>query len=284
MRHLEDDSAFNAGHGAVLNAQGKVEMDAIIVDGSTLNFGAVGAVQNISNPVSLARMVMEKTEHVLLVGEGANVFAREMGVPEVDPSELVSEEQKKIWEDFNMYGSVVEAQMNIVDSVDGPAEGKAKDPTVMVTREIQPEKKGHDTVGAVAMDLNGDLAVATSTGGIALKRPGRVGDSPLIGSGAFCDNSMGGVSTTGHGESIARVLLAQRALSLVDSCGEEDPQRVVGGALEYMLRHTGGRGGLIAIDKKGRIIKSFSTVRMAWASVDQSGTVQAGIDGPRHHI
>lgn len=279
VRCMEDDCTFNAGRGSVLNAEGKVEMDAIVMEGSSLKFGAVAGVRNISNPVSLARMVMERTEHVMLVGEGANRFAREMGVEEVDPSELVSKNQRKIWEEFNKYGSVVSTQMNRV----APKEraGPEKDNAGVV--DIPAEHRGHDTVGAVALDLNGDLAAATSTGGITLKRPGRVGDSPLVGSGAYCDNSLGGVSCTGHGESIARVLLAQRALSLVETCGAEDPLQAVGRALEYMLTRTGGRGGLIMIDGKGRLIKGFSTVRMAWASVDQTGRVQAGIDEPQHH-
>ena len=314
MKYLEDDFAFNAGHGSVLNKQGKVEMDAILMDGRTLNFGAVAGVGNISNPISLARMVLERTEHVMLIGEGANQFAREMGMPEIDPTELVSEKQLKNWEQFSKYRSVVNVSFNTAvtvpkmlhttnqedtnkagkerkrthPSLEGgepeetamtfPAEKQAKQDEV--ADQLSPEESGHDTVGAVAIDLNGDIAAATSTGGITLKLLGRVGDSAMVGSGAYCDNNTGGVSCTGHGESIARVLLAHRALSLVEFC-QEEPQQALEKALKYMLKHTSGRGGMIMVDKEGRIAKSFSTSRMAWASVDQFGTMESGIDDPR---
>lgn len=268
MKSLEDDPTFNAGHGSVLNIAGEVEMDAIIMDGRTLSFGAVAGVRNIANPISLARMVMEKTDHVMLAGKGANDFAKEMGIPGVDPQELVSESSRKRWEEYNKYKTVVKDIFN--DPKPSGTGGGGDDDDV----------GGHETVGAVALDLEGNLAAATSTGGISLKKVGRVGDSPLVGSGAYCDNEVGGVSCTGHGESIAKVLLANKALTLVEMDGEK-PQRALERALECMLRRVGGRGGMIMVTKKGEIAKCFSAQRMTWASVDQNGKLELGLEGPK---
>ena len=217
----------------------------------SLNYGAVGGVRDLSNPVSLARMVMEKTSHVMLIGEGANQFATEMGVPRVDPSELVTAEARKAWEEFDKYQTVVSEVF-----------------------------RGHDTVGAVAMDVKGNIAAATSTGGISLKMVGRVGDSPLIGAGAFADNHLGGVSCTGHGESIAKVLLAYRALTQLpssDKCEGVGLEEALVKSLEYMSERVGGHGGMIGISRNGVIAKHFTTSRMCWASVDKDGTLNSGI-------
>ena len=265
VRCLEDDPTFNAGHGSVLNAIGEIEMDSIIMDGRNLKFGAVAAVQNISNPVSLARKVMEETDHVMLVGKGANQFALEAGIPEVDPTELVSSAAKQAWEDFKKYKTVVRDSFN--------------HPTQPTPTSVASEHS-HETVGAVAVDLQGNFAAATSTGGITLKRVGRVGDSPLVGSGAYCENEIGGVSCTGHGEPIAKVLLAKRALSLIEFRGLS-AQNALEQSLEYMWRHVGGKGGMIMISKSGDIAKSFTTPMMSWASVDQKGILESGLREPR---
>ena len=251
IKHLEDDPAFNAGHGGALNAQGEVELDAIIVDGSSLEFGAVAAVENISNPISLARMVMEKSDHVMLVGKGANMFAQEMKIPSVDPKELIADSSKAELAKQSVYNRVI-------------------DDSFMNQRE-------HDTVGAVAIDLHGNMAAGTSTGGITAKRVGRVGDSPLIGCGACCDNEIGGVSCTGHGEAIAKVTLASRVLNTLktDGCSPEEACRK---SLEYMKNKVSGYGGVIMISSDGYIAKAFSTKRMAWAGMDKTGVLQSGID------
>ena len=225
----------------------------------TLNYGAVAGVRDISNPVSLARMVMDKTDHVMLIGEGANQFATEMGVPQVSSSELITPRAKKQWEEFDKYKKVVADVLN--------ADGG---------------KECHDTVGAVAVDAKGNIAAATSTGGISLQRVGRVGDSPLIGAGTFSDNSLGGVSCTGHGESIAKVVLAHRALTRLSSskgCGAEGVglEEVLAESLEYMLERVGGRGGMIGISRNGDVAKHFTTPRMCWTSVDKHGTLNSGI-------
>ena len=220
----------------------------------TLNYGAVAGVRDISNPVSLARMVMERTDHVMLIGEGANQFASDMGVPKVDSSEVVTPERRKQWE----------ADLN-----------KA----ARSSSEMEPSS-GHETVGAVARDLKGNIAAATSTGGISLKMMGRVGDTPLIGAGAYSDNNIGGVSCTGHGEPIAKVMLAHRVLSQLETCDKSSGltlQGVMKEALEYMLGRLGGRGGMIGIDLNGEIAKWHSTPRMSWASVDVKGNRESGM-------
>lgn len=258
VRILEDDPAFDAGHGSVLNEIGEIEMDAIIMEGRDLKFGAVAGVKSVANPVSLARLVMEKTDHVMLIGEGADKFARDMGIPEVSKEELVSEIARKEWESHTRFNTVVrDCFYTAGDAVNGV-------------------HCGHDTVGAVALDLSGNLACATSTGGITMKRVGRVGDVPLVGCGGYCDSDVGGASCTGHGESIARVTLAHRAVELLRAGVE--PQAAVDSALEYMRKRIGGRGGIILLDKEGRLAKGFTTERMAWASVDLEGKVESKVE------
>ena len=255
VNSLEDNPMFDAGHGSVMNAEGGVEMDAIIVDGKTLNFGGVACVKNIANPISLARLVMERTDHVWLVGPGANHFAAEMGVKEVDPSELVTKTAQEEYEAYYKYHSVVKDKFS-----SGVPSGQG----------------GHDTVGAVAIDIYGNLAAGTSTGGITLKRPGRMGDSPIIGCGASCDNTIGGVSATGHGESIARVTLAQRILFNLSTCNGT-AKDVAEEGLEFMRSKVGGHGGVVGVTKSGELFKAFTTKSMAWASVDKNGKLNSGI-------
>lgn len=188
---LENDPIFDAGTGSVLTADGTVEMDAIIMNGADLSYGSVASVENIKNPVKLARLVMEKTEHTMLVGAGANRFAAEQGICKVSAETLVTAEAKADFERFKTYGI-----------------------SVMTNFSTRSDNLGHDTVGCVAFD-GSNFAAATSTGGIMGKRPGRVGDSPLVGCGAYADNFAGAVSTTGHGESISKVCLARR---IVEGC------------------------------------------------------------------
>ena len=257
VRLLEDDPTFNAGHGSVLNVAGEVEMDAMIMEGKDLQFGAVACVQGIANPVSLARKVMEGSNHVMLAGKGANQFAEEVGVQKASMEELVSPKAKAKWEDFVKYHDVVRDVFNKPSS----------------------STSCSDTVGAVVRDQHGNIACATSTGGITLKRVGRVGDSPLVGCGTYCDNSLGGVSCTGHGESIARVTLASRVLGLLSS--SPSAQLAADRSMEFMWEKVQGRGGVIMITAKGEIVRSFSTLRMAWASIDEHGVLQSATDHPR---
>ncbi len=235
IKILEEDPHVDAGVGSFLNAEGEVELDAIIMDGKTLKAGAVAAVKNIRNPIVLARKVMELTNHILLVGEGANKFARSIGIKEIDPQELVVEREWKRWRELK---------------------GRKIDIKVFF------EDKGN-TVGAVAMDVEGNLAAGTSTGGIPMKMPGRVGDSPLIGCGAYADNEFGAVSTTGHGESIMKVVLAKSIIDLI-SRGYTAQEAVVMG-IRYMEKKVNGRGGAIAIDRLGNIGIYHNTPKMAFA-------------------
>ena len=257
IRSLEDDYSFNAGHGSALNKNGDVEMDAMIMDGKDLQLGAVGGIQCVANPISVARLVMDKTDHTMLIGNGAKQLANEHGVPHVNTEQLLSPEMKLKRDKFDQYNNVVGATFNIDDH----------------TLSI-----GHDTVGSVAIDNYGNIACGTSTGGITLKKPGRIGDSPLIGCGGLADNTIGGVSTTGHGESITRVMLANRVLSLLATMSIDEAIRQ---SLQYMYNKTNGRGGLIMITNNGDIGKGFTTQRMVWASIDKNGLLQTGINEPK---
>ena len=204
---------------------------------------------------------MERSSHVMLIGEGASKFGVEMGMPRVDSSSLVMPEAKEEWKTFTSFNNVVSEVFNKTDKV---------------------EALGHDTVGAVAMDLKGNFAAATSTGGIPLQKVGRASDASIIGAGAYCD-SFGGVSCTGHGESIAKVLLAQRVLSRLqcngsnsDSGGEVlSLHNAMKEGLKCMLERVGGRGGIIGICRSGEIAKCTSTY-MSWASVDAEGIRENG--------
>ncbi|XP_041350653.1 isoaspartyl peptidase/L-asparaginase-like [Gigantopelta aegis] len=237
---LEDDPAFDAGTGSVLNFDGEVEMDAVIMDGHDLRAGAVACVQNIAHPVKLARMVMDKTDHVLIVGKGANQFAKEMRVETVPTEKLVTEEAVRELEYYRKYKSTVNSLFKTRDDV-----------------------LGHDTVGAVALDCMGNLAFATSTGGISAKRPGRVGDAPIIGCGGYADSKVGGVSTTGHGEAIMKICLAKNIIHFMEQ--GLSPQEASESALRSMAERVSGSGGVITISNHGNVGKHFTTERMAWA-------------------
>lgn len=277
---LEDHPAFDAGRGSCLNTRGEVEMDSVVMSESrepqSLQAGAVACVSVVRNPVKLARRVMESTKHCLLVGQNADAFAVEAagkggGIELVESGhELVTEEARAEWRELNKYSTVVTELFNgasaeqpvvlesVVDAVGGGAEA------------------GHDTVGAVALDGDGRIAAATSTGGITNKMAGRVGDSPIIGSGAYVDIDFGGVSTTGHGESIMKTVLAKQVLQLVEHRGMSGAD-AASASLGRMLAKTGGRGGVIVVEPNGKIAHAFSTKRMAWCSVDAE-TMESGID------
>jgi beta-aspartyl-peptidase (threonine type) len=216
VRALEDDPRFNAGRGSVLNRDGTIEMDASIMEGDRLQCGAVAALVGVANPVTVARRVLESRRHVLLVGDGALAFSRSVGIPECDPASLVTDRQRKRH--------------------------------VELARKPSPPVGG--TVGAVALDRNGTTAAATSTGGTPGKLPGRVGDSALIGCGTYADSSLGGVSCTGDGEAIIRVVLGHRALRYLKDA--DDPDYAAKVAVDLLVEEGSGQGGLILIDWRGR--------------------------------
>lgn len=252
VRSLENDPVFDAGTGSVLNERGEIEMDASIMSDKP-QAGAVAGVSNIRNPVSLARKIMD-SEHVFLVGKGAEEFAKEKEVETCDMHDLVPKHVWQEWEHYNKYGNVVS------DLFNGNAEGN-----------------GHDTVGAVALDKHGNICCATSTGGITHKRRGRVGDSPIIGSGLYCEKGIAGCSTTGHGESILKVCLARTVVAMMEMQGLGAKEAAESGLMR-MLEKTGGRGGLIMVDSNGGVAHAFSTQRMAWASVTADEVMKSGID------
>jgi beta-aspartyl-peptidase (threonine type) len=228
VRSLEDHPRFNAGRGSVLTEAGTIEMDASIMEGDRLTCGAVAGVSRVANPVTLARRVLDDGRHVLMIGEGAHAFARKAGLPECDPASLVTPHRR--------------AQL------DAAAAGS------------------RGTVGAVALDRHGTVAAATSTGGMTGKRPGRVGDSALIGCGTYADSTLGAVSCTGTGEAIIRVVLARRTLDLLKEA--DDPDYAAKVAVDLLVEEGRGEGGLILVDWRGRVGFATSTALMpvGWMS------------------
>lgn len=235
VRVLEDTPIFDAGTGSVLNRDGVVEMDAALMDGSTLRSGAIAAVQRIKNPISLARRVLE-SDVVLLVGSGAERFAESVGVAFCDPAVLIVPRERERWQELQQRAT------------------RAQD-------AFMPHPQ--DTVGAVALDDRGNIAAATSTGGTANKLPGRVGDSPLIGAGLYADNTTGGCSSTGWGESIIKVVLAKTATDAIPHTA--DPMAAALQAIDVLHTRVGGYGGVILLDGQGRPGVAFNTPRMAYA-------------------
>ncbi|XP_061084114.1 isoaspartyl peptidase/L-asparaginase-like [Conger conger] len=233
---LENNPVYNAGCGSVLNEHGNVEMDALVMDGRTLANGAVSAVRRIANAAQLARLVMEKTSHVCLTGEGASKFARAMGVPEVPEESLITDRYRKRWEEKLAPGA------NPVESQTG--------------------SKG--TVGAVAVDSEGNVACATSTGGIQNKMEGRVGDSACVGSGGYADNRVGAVSPTGDGEAIMTVTLSRLILFHMEQ--GKSAQEASDEALAYMWEKAQGLGGVVVVDPRGGWAARFNDMQMVWAA------------------
>lgn len=251
VRVMENDPVFNAGYGGALTSAGHVEHDAAIMDGRDRRAGAVAQSRRIANPVSLARHIMEDGRHVLLVGDGAEGFARQKGVPFVDPRSFITERR-------------LEALAKV-------QAGRSKHDMALN------EQDRHGTVGAVALDRNGDLAAATSTGGRTNKLPGRVGDTPLIGAGTYADNRSVAVSCTGNGEHFMRGVIAHRLALGVEWLGLDIKAAADKAMAE--LATTGGTGGLIAIDRNGNWTMPFNTSGMYRAIVHADGQLDLGIYG-----
>jgi beta-aspartyl-peptidase (threonine type) len=235
---MEDDETFDAGRGSFLNRDGKVQMDALIMDGATLRAGGVGCVEHIANPIRAARKVLSESPHVYFVAEGAERFAQEHGITLCENADLIIPREVERLRSFQAGGSL--------DSQDIFA------PTI-----------SHDTVGAVALDCEGNIAAATSTGGTLNKAPGRLGDSSLIGCGCYADNQSAAASTTGWGEPIMKLVLAKWAADRVASGNL--PQWVAAEAMNYLKDRVNGHGGIILLDSQGRVGLAHNTPRMAWA-------------------
>ena len=239
---LEDDPTFNAGTGATLTGSGDVELDASLMEGANLAAGAVACVKDVKNPVLLARAVLERSGHLLLVGEGASGFAREMGIPAWPNDRLVIPQQRARFD---------------------------------AARGVKPVPVGGGTIGAVARDRAGHVAAATSTGGTFLKRPGRVGDSPIIGAGTYADDLLAAVSATGHGEPIIRITLARLIADLVGS-GRSASEAAAEG-IRILGARVGGQGGVIVVGPSGEPGFAYNTPAMARAWSDGSGAIRTGL-------
>jgi L-asparaginase / beta-aspartyl-peptidase len=245
VRRLEDSPLFNAGKGSVFNAHGEHELDASIMDGRSLNAGAVANVRNIKNPVALARLVMERSPHVFLQGAGAAAFAQDQGMSLVGPDYFWTEDRWQALKDARLRSG-------------------AK----------QPRDLG--TVGAAALDRQGNLAAATSTGGVTNKLSGRIGDSAVIGAGTYASNASCAVSCTGQGEFFIRATIARDICALMEYAGS-DAREAVATAIERRLHELGGRGGAIAVAHDGTIACAFNTDVMYRGGVTHATPVQIGV-------
>ena len=251
VRALEDNPAFNAGTGACLSAEGHIELDAGIMDGRTLNLGAVAGVELIKNPISLARSVLA-SPHVMLAGRGAEQFATENGIPHCKFDDLLTERQYQRWREYLT------------------SQGFSPDEPGIIRREVGSlaarEEEKHGTVGAVAIDSTGALAAATSTGGIHNKYPGRIGDSPLVGCGFYADE-MAAVSCTGNGEDFVRLMIARRAADFIArGYSARDASEAT---IAFLGEKASGTGGLILVDHLGGLGFAWNSSHMAHAYITE---------------
>ncbi len=261
IKVLEDSPRFNAGKGAVFTNDGHNELDASIMDGATLNAGAVAGLRHVKNPISLARLVMEKSGHVLLVGAGAEQFAKAQGVKLVDEKYFFTEERWKSLQEVKKEEAAERAKGN---------------KSAVVTRLSEDDDHKFGTVGCVALDRKGNLAAGTSTGGLTNKRYGRVGDSPIIGAGTYANNRTCAVSATGTGEFFIRATVAHDISALMEYKGlslKEAADEVI---MNKVLK-MGGDGGVVAMDHDGNVAMSFNTEGMYRGWIDEDGKVTVEI-------
>jgi L-asparaginase / beta-aspartyl-peptidase len=237
---MEDDETFDAGRGSFLTRDGRVQLDALMMDGATLRAGGVGCVERIRNPIQAARLVLDQSPHVYFVAEGAERFAAGHGMKLCRNEELVIEREVRRLKEAQEKEAAGHPDLTFA----GP-------------------ESGHDTVGAVALDANGNIAAGTSTGGTLNKAPGRVGDSSLIGCGCYADNLSAAASCTGWGEPIMKLVLAKWAADRVRTGGA--PDAVASEAMFYLQQRLKGHGGMILLDQRGRFGIAHNTPRMAWA-------------------
>lgn len=249
---LEDDETFDAGRGAFLNRDGRVQLDALIMDGGTLKAGGVGCVERLLNPVRAARIVLEKSPHIYFVAEGAERFAAEHGIALCRNEDLI-----------------------IPREVERLREYQAQ--TSTHGNDLFAPEISHDTVGAVALDRDGNIAASTSTGGTLNKAPGRLGDSSLIGCGCYADNQTAAASTTGWGEPMMKLVFAKWATDRVTA--DVAPEQVAPAAIHYLQRRLNGQGGIILLDCQGRVGLAHNTPRMAWA-LRSAGSSLCGLRAP----
>lgn len=256
---LEDDPAFDAGRGSFLTSDGRVQLDALLMDGGRMKAGGVACVERLRNPIRAARLVLEKSPHVYIVGAGAEQFAQAHGMALIDNSELVLERERE-----RLVQAQAREKAGLFDGTfSGPRDDKDRETAIAL------EMDSHDTVGAVALDAQGNLAAATSTGGTLNKTPGRVGDSSLIGCGCYADNLSAAVSLTGWGEPIMKLVLGKWATDRVaDGTAPEIAARE---AISYLYNRLGGHGGIILLGPDGRFGLAHNTPAMAWGVATPSG-------------
>jgi beta-aspartyl-peptidase (threonine type) len=244
---MEDDETFDAGRGSFLNRDGRVQLDALIMEGATLRAGGVGCVEHLRNPIRAARKILSESPHVYFVGEGAEKFAAEHGIALCNNEDLIIQREVERLRKYQ-------------------AELAGRDPGQDGNDLFAPDSDdltiSHDTVGAVALDGNGNLAAATSTGGTLNKAPGRLGDSSLIGCGCYADNESAATSTTGWGEPIMKLVLAKWTADRI--AAGNLPEWSAQEAMNYLKQRVNGHGGIIVLDREGHIGIAHNTPRMAW--------------------
>jgi beta-aspartyl-peptidase (threonine type) len=267
LNKLEDNPLFNAGKGAVFTADGKNELDAAIMDGKTMMAGAVADVTRTKNPISLAKAVMEKSPHVMLVGPGADQFAASVGLPQVDPSYFFTEQR---WQ-----GLIRQLKRENLPIPARPA-GAPPAPTGPIAQVESPDAHKWGTTGIVVRDRLGNIAAGTTTGGTQAKRWGRVGDSPIIGAGTYASNQSCGVSATGTGEYFIRLTVARTICALVQYKGMR-LQDAADDVIQKQVTAMHGDGGVIAMTPDGQIAWSFNTPGMFRARLVEGGQIQMGI-------
>jgi L-asparaginase / beta-aspartyl-peptidase len=243
---MEDDDTFDAGRGSFLTQDGRVQMDALLMNGANLRTGGVACVERLRNPIRAARLVLDHSPHVYFVGTGAERFARQHDMALVDNTELIVPRERERLMAFQK----AELEGATDTTFSGPLDS-------------------HDTVGAVALDANGNIAAGTSTGGTLSKAPGRVGDSSLIGCGCYADNLSAAVSLTGWGEPIMKLVLGKWAVDRV--AAGASPQEAAQAAIDYLFARLGGHGGMILLGPDGRVGLAHNTPRMAWGLQTSTG-------------
>jgi beta-aspartyl-peptidase (threonine type) len=284
---LEDDPTFDAGRGSFLTSEGRVQLDALLMDGATLRAGGVACVEHLRNPIQAARLVLDKSPHVYFVGQGAESFAASHGMPLIHNSELVLERERLRLK--NAQDRLSQGLSDITFSGPLAADDKSPEtpaiPSSLVPDPSPPAQRdshhpaspttgpgrwgSHDTVGAVALDQFGNIAAGTSTGGTLNKTPGRVGDSSLIGCGCYADNHSAAVSLTGWGEPIMKLVLGKWATDKVAQ--GLAPETAANQAIQYLFDRLGGHGGIILLAPDGRFGLAHNTPGMAWGIANQDG-------------
>ncbi len=285
VKLMEDDPTFDAGRGSFLTSDGRVQLDALVMDGGRMKAGGVACVERLRNPIEAARMVLEQSPHVYFVGAGAEAFAAAHGMELIDNAELVLDRERKRLRAAKARaaaGLADETFSGVLEDDKGPetavrcADGEGIGNRERGTEDpLDPTRWSHDTVGAVALDAHGNLAAGTSTGGTLNKTPGRVGDSSLIGCGCYADNLSAAVSLTGWGEPIMKLVLGKWATDRV--AAGTAPEIASREAISYLYNRLGGHGGIILLGPDGRFGYAHNTPAMAWGLATEAG-MQTGLN------